>query len=273
MRKGMIVRETFELIKSKLGERFNQIKIEQLVAGVHFTAVKLSGGFAGVASTNLNSVESCISNRERGFGNFTPGNFQGNSIAALFSHDDESVFIETVRLAVMNALSAELIAESAYHIIRNCDPIELVDLHGSKRICMVGAFLSYLKKIAGTGNPLQVVELDQSAMPDEFRQYYIPFHHATEAISQSEIIIITGASLANNTLDSLLGMAPSTAQVILVGPTGSLLPDLLFDRGVNIVGATRLTDADRTLQLVAEGAAGFHLFRYCAEKICILNES
>jgi len=79
--------------------------------------------------------------------------------------------------------------------------------------------------------------------------------------------------LANNTLDNLLEIIPQKSRVILVGPTSGLLPDVLFTRGVDIIGATRITDPDKMLELVAEGAAGFHLFNYCATKICIVNES
>lgn len=269
----MIKDLAFKAIKSQYGARLNTIKIDQFVAGIYLTAVKLSSGFSGLASNDLNSSDSCTHNRNRGFGDLTPGNFKGQRVIDLFTTADQSCIIKTLQLAVMNALSAELLAESKYLIIENTDPIDLLDFSKKSKVCVVGAFLSYIKKIAGSNSDLKIIELNENAVPEEYRQYYVPSEQADMALVDSDIVIITGSSLANNTLDKLLDVISEKATVILVGPTSGLLPDVLFAHGVDIIGATRITDSDKMLELVAEGAAGFHLFNYCATKICIVNES
>lgn len=269
----MILEETFELLKTKYGQRLNAVTIEKLVAGVYLTAVKLSSGYSGLAFNDLNSSDNCSHSRNRGFGDFTPGNFTGRQVADLFAIPLPTCFIKTLQLAVMNSLSAELLTESRYHIIENLDPMELIDLSGKKQVCLVGAFLSYIKKVAESNSVLKIIELNENAIPDEYRQYFVPSHLSQEAISQSDVVIITGSSLANNTLDKLLEVVSRKAKVIVVGPTSGLIPDALFTRGVDIIGATRITDSEKMMELVAEGAAGFHLFKSCATKICIVNES
>ncbi|MEI8047918.1 MAG: DUF364 domain-containing protein [Bacteroidota bacterium] len=269
----MIIDETYTIIKEKYDKRFNEVTLEQVVIGIYFTAVKLSSGYSGLAYTNLDSVDCCSHNRQKGFGDFTPGNFKGRRVVDLFSHYDQTCLMKTIQLAVMNAISAELMAESSYKIIENQDPIGLVDLQGKKRVCVVGAFLSYIKKIAETDCILQIVELDETVVPEEYKQYLLPSHLSEKAISNSDIVIITGATLVNNTLDKLLELISIKTQVILVGPTSSLIPDVLFARGVNILGATQISDSDKMLEMVAEGASGFQLFKTCATKICIVNES
>ncbi|MDO9255114.1 MAG: DUF364 domain-containing protein [Bacteroidales bacterium] len=269
----MIIEETYEVIHAKYGQRLNTVTIEKLVAGVYLTAVKLSSGYSGLASNDLNSSDNCTHSRNRGFGDFTPGNFKGQKVADLFELSEPTCFIKTLQLAVMNALSAELMEDSTYRIIENLDPMELIDLSQKKQVCVIGAFLSYIKKIAESNSDLKIIELNENAIPEEYRQYYVPPDLAQDVIVKSDIIIITGASLANHTLDNLLEFIPAETKVILVGPTSGLLPDVLFARGVYIIGATRITDSAKMLELVAEGAAGFHLFNYCATKICIVNES
>lgn len=269
----MIIDETFKLIETQYGQRLNTVTIEQIVAGVYLTAIKLSSGYSGLASNDLNSLDCCTHNRNRGFGDFTPGNFKGRKLVDLFNYTEQSCLFKTLKLAAMNALSAELIAESKYRIIENLDPIELIDLSEKKQVCVVGAFLSYIKKIAVSDSVLKIIELNENAVPEEYRQYYIPAELSEDALAHSDIVIITGSSLANDTLDKLLEVIPSKAKVILVGPTSGLFPDVLFRRGIDIIGSTRITDSDKMLELVAEGAAGFHLFNYCASKICIINES
>jgi uncharacterized protein len=269
----MILDETIEIIKDKYGSRFETITIEKLVAGIYFTAVKLSNGFSGLAYTNLDPVNSCYHNREKGFGDFTPGNFAGRRVASLFGLTDQTCFVKTVQLAVINALSAELLLTPEYTILENQDPFDLIDLTDRKQILVFGAFLSYLRKIADSKCSLQLIELNEAVVPDEYRKYLVPSGKSDEAIAVADVIIITGASLANGTLEDILKIIIPGKKVILVGPTSSLVPDVLFARGVNIVGSTRITDNERMFQLVAEGAAGYHLFNYCATKICLVNES
>jgi len=269
----MLLDETFELIKLRYGSRFNHITIEKLAAGIFLTGIKLSNGFSGLASNETDRKDSCTFNRNRGFGDFTPGNFKGRKVADLFAVPEPTCFIKTVQLAVMNALSAKLITEPGYRIIENTDPIELIDLTFKKQVCVVGAFLTYIKKIAESNSVLKIIELNENAVPEEYRQYYVTPELEEEAIKKSDIVFITGASLANNTLEKLLENIPDKTKVILVGPTSGLLPDVLFAHGVDIIGATSITNPDKMLELVAEGAAGFHLFRSCATKICIVNES
>lgn len=269
----MIVDETFKVITEKYGPRLNTVTIERFVAGVYLSAVKLSSGFSGLAYNDLNRSDSCVQNRDRGFGDFTPGHFKGKRLDDLFAIPEPGCFIKTLQLAVMNALSAELLTHSKFRIIENLDPVDLIELSAKKQVCIVGAFLSYIRKVAASKSALKIIELNENAVPEEYRHYYVPAEHSEQALAHSDSVIITGASLANNTLDKMLGVISEKTQVIVVGPTSSLLPDVLFNHGVDIIGATRITDADKMLELVAEGAAGFHLFQSCAAKICIVNES
>ena len=174
----MILEETYSTIKSKYGERFNTVEIEQFVAGIYFMAVKLSSGYCGLANTNLNVSDTCTQNRKNGFGDFTPDHFSGHTVAELFNHENSTGFIKTVQLAVLNAISAELMAEAQYKTIENLDPIELIDLQSGKRICLIGAFLSYMKKISASNSHLSILELNKNAVPDEYKQFLVDDHLA-----------------------------------------------------------------------------------------------
>ncbi len=76
----------------------------------------------------------------------------------------------------------------------------------------------------------------------------------------------------NNTLDNMLDKIPSSKKVIVVGPTAGLIPDVLFKHGIDIIGSTRILDADKVFHTISEGGAGYHLFHNGAQKICLLNE-
>jgi len=79
--------------------------------------------------------------------------------------------------------------------------------------------------------------------------------------------------LINNTLEGLLSAINSDSQVIVTGLSSSLIPDLLFENKINNIGGTRIINSYLMLSIVSEADSGYCLFKYCAEKICILNEN
>jgi uncharacterized protein (DUF4213/DUF364 family) len=91
-------------------------------------------------------------------------------------------------------------------------------------------------------------------------------------LQDAGIVIITGLTMVNNTFDDLLKACPADAQIAVVGPSSNLLAEVLFARNVSIIGSTLITHPDLVFDLISQGAAGYHLFEYCAEKVFILNE-
>lgn len=267
----MVLQETYDLFLTKYSKDFENITIEKLTIGLFLTAVKLSNGYCGVASSDFDTTINCCHKQKRDFGDFTPGNIRGQKVLDLFRLDSSKI-LDSVKLAVLNAASAEIMDKSNYKIIVDKDPFDLIDLSGQKTICIVGAFQSYIKKISSTQHKLYVLELNENALAEDQKQYYVPSVNASKVLPFADIIIITGLTLLNNTLDGLLQHIPANKHVIVVGPTSGLIPDVLFKRNINIIGSTKITNAERMFTVVSEGGAGFHLFKYCAQKICILNE-
>lgn len=268
----MILKRTTELLFGKYGDELQLLTIDAVVAGIYFTGVKLSDGSGGVAYTNVGSSECSTHLRSKGFGEFTPGNFCGRKVIDIFAVTDPDAFVKTVQLATLNALSARFISGPPYKIIEGADPISQVNLVPETKVCIIGAFLSYIKKVTDAGCNLSIIERNEAVVPAEYRSKYVLPQHQNAAVANAEILIITGATLSNNTLQHFLTLASPETKVILVGPTASILPDVLFSEGVTILGATRITNVDKMLVLVAEGASGFHLFNYCATKYCVINE-
>jgi uncharacterized protein (DUF4213/DUF364 family) len=267
-----ILEDTFALLKSHYGERFNDITIEKVNAGIFMTLVKLSTGYSGISITDIDTKEGCYHSRDKYFGPFSPGNVHGQKIADLFNQTEGNKLLDVFKLSVMNAISAEIIAHSEYKIIENADPADQLDLSTPKKVVIVGAFQSYIKRFADSIHHLSVLELNKKALaPDQYK-YFVPASKAKAAMTSADIIIITGSTILNNTLDALLADSPSSAMVIVVGPSSSLIPDILFEKGVNIIGATQVIDADLACTLISEGATGYHLFKSCARKICLLKD-
>jgi uncharacterized protein (DUF4213/DUF364 family) len=239
--------------------------------GVFLTAVLLSDGSCGVSGTVTDHPLNC-SKENRDFGEFTPSKIKGRRVSDLFATVKNLKILDSLRLATLNAVSSRIISDSDYKIIEDADPIDFIDLNLRKTITLVGAFQSYIRKISESGNKLHVLELSENALNPDQKQFYVPADEYARILSVSDTVIITGLTLANNTIDDLLAAIPAGCEIIVTGPSCNLLPDVLFEKNVKILGATRFTNPEMVLDIVSEAGTGYHLFKYCAKKICIFNE-
>ncbi len=267
----MIIEQTLNLLKSRYRERMEELTIADVRIGINMTAVRLSDGSCGISSTFVEDHQHCKKSK-RDYDDFTPLKIKGQRAYDLFETEKESGIITTLKIACLNAISSRIISSGKYKILENCDPIDLMDLSKHKIITIVGAFQSYISRISETDNRLYVLELNENPLGEEQKQFYVPANDYDRILPESDIIIITGLTLVNNTIDNLLTAIPEKAVVIVVGPSGSVIPDVLFANKVNIIGATRITKPDILFDVISEAGGGYHLFEYCAQKICILRD-
>lgn len=267
----MILDDTLKILKNRYSKQLENLIITNVVVGIHLTAVKLSDNSFGVASTVDDTEVFCLK-KDRDYGDFTPSKIKGKKVIDLLESSKQSNIINTLKIAVINAISSKILSNSNYKILQNTDPVNLLNLDGGKTVTIVGAFQSYINKIAATNNKLHVLELNENALVEGQKQYYVPAIEFKRIIPKSNIVIITGLTLVNNTIDGLLEVISPETEVIVTGPSSSLIPDILFKNNIKYIGAVQLTDCDKLFEVVSEGGKGYHLFKYCAQKICIVNE-
>jgi uncharacterized protein len=267
----MIIEQTYNLLMSRYKDQFRDLTISDVRIGTYLTAVRLSDQSIGTSATIAEEQPFCAKS-SRDFGDFTPLKIRGQGALALLQMKKNRGLLSSLRIAVLSALSARFHTSEHYKIVEDQDPIQLIDLGSGKKITVVGAFHSYIRKISETGNKLSVLEMNEEALVAEFRKYFVPAMEYKSVLPDSDIVIITGQTLVNGTIDNLLQHISPGAQVIVTGPSGSILPDILFDNNVSIIGAVRIIEPELLLDIVSEGGTGFHLFEYCAKKICILKK-
>jgi len=266
----MIIEQTYNLLKSRYRNKFETLSISDVRIGIYLTAVRLSDGSTGASATLTDDKPFCAKIK-RDFGDFTPLKIRGQSVMALLESRKESNTILSLKMAVLNAISSEYILSGNYKIIADKDPFELLDINSRKTITVVGAFHSYIRKISETSNKLFVLEMNEHALPQEYKQFFVPASDFKKILPVSDVVIITGQTLVNRTIDELLETITAGTQVIVTGPSSGILPDILFANKVTIIGAVKITNPDILFEIVSEGGTGFHLFEYCAQKICILK--
>lgn len=267
----MIIEQTYKLLKTKYSDNLSELIISEIKIGIYLTAVRLSDGSVGTSATLQDNSPACAK-VSRDFGDFTPLKIRGQKALDILETKKESGIISSLKTAVLNAVSSKIILSGSYKIVENCDPVQLLDLSAPKTITIVGAFQSYIRKISETGNKLFVLELSENTLTGDQKKLFVSADKYKEILPVSDIVIITGQTLVNRTIDDLLSAITQRAQVIVTGPSSNILPDILFENKVSIIGAIRITKPEILFDIVSEGGTGFHLFEYCAQKICILRK-
>ena len=264
-----MIKQTLDILISRFGFQLEDITIEDVRIGVFLTAVKLSNDAYGLASTQINRR---AGRGRRNMGAFSPLQIKGQKISDLFLGEKPDRIGDSLQVAVLNALSSRVMTSEHYRIVEDSDPIDLLDLSSRKTITIVGAFQSYIRKFRQTEHDLKVLELNSKALHPDDIHYYVPAAEAKQILPSSDIIIITGSTTVNHSLDGLLELVPAKSMVVVTGPTSSYVPDALFQKGVHLIGATRIMDPEEMMQMVGEAASGYYLFRNCAKKITLVNE-
>jgi uncharacterized protein (DUF4213/DUF364 family) len=266
----MIIEQTYNILKYKYGDEFPKLTIKDVRIGFYLTAVRLSDNSIGTSATIPDNHLPC-SKKNRDFGDFSPLKISGKKVSDILETGKESGLVQSLKTAVLNAMSSRFIVSGGYKIIDDCDPIQLIDPGSGKTITIVGAFQSYIRKISPTDNTLYVLEYNENALTEDQKKHYIPASGFKEVLAVSDIVIITGQTLVNNTIDGLLESVSGNAQVVVTGPSSNLVPDVLFENKVSIIGSSRITKPELLFDLVGEGGTGYHLYEYCARKICIVK--
>ena len=123
-----------------------------------------------------------------------------------------------------------------------------------------------MKKLLAAEADFTVLEMDPRTLKGRELDHYLPADRAAECVPEADLLVITGVTVLNGTLPGLLELAKPGAEILVTGPTASMLPDAFFRRGVTTLGGIRVTKADEALDLLCEGGSGYHLFGRSAEQ-------
>ncbi|HZU87838.1 MAG TPA: DUF364 domain-containing protein, partial [Stellaceae bacterium] len=152
------------------------------------------------------------------------------------------------------------------------DAFDATEIRPGDRVVVVGAFVPFLKELKRRGQPFLVLEQDPATLKADELPFFRPAEAAAEILPQADVVLITGATLVNNTLEDLLALS-AAARVTIVGPTVGMLPDAFLARGADVLGCVRITAPDPFLDLLAEGGSGYHFFGRSAQKLVLVRRS
>lgn len=229
-----IIDELVALIR-QAGSRLSLPVIERLcippprpeqTKGGEFLAVGLAGGHIGLAYTLLDGALEVL--RKDTWTSRTQGCRPDELIATLDLADAAE---RVLAMGVINAVTRLLFDAAGYRPPPARGSLAGMAIVPGDHFGMVGYFPSLVDEIRARGIRLTVVELDP-ALVEESRDFRVTLDPA--GLAACNKVLCTSTVLLNNSLDEIL-MHTSRAFVAILGPTAGVLPDPLFQRGIDVV--------------------------------------
>jgi len=272
-----IIRETLAATREIVGPGLEEIRVERAVIGLFFTGVKLENGSTGACATPIKTIPEAVCCPSSAMAMPFPGKLCGRSAFDLAAEAlGENGIRRAAGIAAMNALADTCWRlrphpETELHL--GIDAFDATEIRPGDNVVVIGAFVPFLRELKRRRQPFIVLEQDPATLKPDELPFFRPAEEAAAVVPEADVLLITGTTLINDTLGSLLSLAKPTARVTMVGPTVSLLPDAFLRRGANILGTVRIVDPDAFLDLLAEGGSGYHFLGRSAQKVALVRRS
>ncbi len=270
---GAILRETLDLIRSVYGKALDDLVIERVVIGIFFTGVKLSNGYGGICFTPVKEIPEAVCCPSSARAMPSAGRFKGRKVTTVLKEMWQgNPLKKAIGIATLNALSTEYwdrAGPEGYLVKTGTDAFEELNIPDEAYVVVVGALVPVLKVLKRRERPFGILEMDRRTLKEDELPFHVPAHRADEAVRKADILVITGTTLINDTLEGLVGHAKPGAYILLVGPTASMLPEAFFARGISAIGGIIVTKPDALLDVLAEGGSGYHFFGKSADRVVI----
>jgi hypothetical protein len=233
--------------------------VDEITLGVVYSGARI-GTHGGVAATQIPESAHCENLS-------SAGTMHNNPLPQVLEMGKSSNSLK--RTAATSALNA-FIKKTGEDIssYESSDTSVLDIIKNDDRVAMVGHFAPMIPGILRKASTLYVAE--KRPIKDE-RITIVPDEELEETIASSDVAIITGTTLLNNSLDPLLESVSQASNAILLGPTTPLYPEPFFEEGFTAVMGTRIYDAPTMLRVVSQAGGTKQLHRNCGTKISFVQ--
>ncbi|HWQ63115.1 MAG TPA: DUF364 domain-containing protein, partial [Methanospirillum sp.] len=118
----------------------------------------------------------------------------------------------------------------------------------------------------------RIAELDIRTLKSEELPFFVNQNDFPQEVSTADLVIISGTTLINDTLESILKLCNPDAYVIIIGPTATMLPESFFARNISMLAGNRVVEPDEILDVLVEGGSGYHFYGHSSLKVIIKKQ-
>lgn len=218
--------------------------VAEVRIGLGYTAVRLDNNALGVAFTFSDRVAKGCTH----FRGLRP--LAGRAVAEVLPLlDSDDVIEAAVGLACANA-----VINTPGEGLHGGDVLQEVQLGPDDDVAMVGRFGPLVGPVRKRARSLTIFERIEQPCGD-----LRPVAEADEVLGRCHVALITGTSIINHTADRLLEAARSCREVVVLGASTPLAPEVFRDWGATLLSGVVVHQPAGILQVVSEGG-GMALF-------------
>jgi uncharacterized protein (DUF4213/DUF364 family) len=230
---ALITDELLELLTEKARHRV----VRDIRIGLGYTGVLLDDGGCGLACTFRDEVEEDCSVLQQA------GTVAGRSALEVAAWANA---LDAVSAAVGVATLNALIEPPANAV--ESDARELIRVRRNDVVGMVGYFSPLVTFLRGRVARLHIFERRPPSQPDVHPAWTVPM-----LLPECDVVIITSASLVTRALDGLLERAVRAHEIVLLGPSTPMSPEVFAKRRVTLLSGVHVVDSAGLLRVVSEG--------------------
>jgi uncharacterized protein (DUF4213/DUF364 family) len=210
-----------------------------------FGFVFLADGSVGPFYVSMGSILQTLWTRHA-----RPDRFRSDAATLLSGLESDNLADRALALGAYNALSAALFHASGFAAPDRAAVSGLAGLPVAASVGMVGYFCPLVDKLVERG--CEVVVLEQARERVDARPGVVVAGTATD-LRRCSHVLCTASVLINDTLDDVVQAVAGHAVLEMIGPSGSGVPDALFDCGVAAVGGIDFADRGSLLDCLRAG--------------------
>jgi uncharacterized protein (DUF4213/DUF364 family) len=270
----MILEKTVELVKQIYKvHKIYPPKVSNVVLGLGYTGVEITpyalDPILGLASTLTSVINNTDCSKLKFAGYLT-------KIKLIDLLDWVSLapsLKKIIGIATLNAVSQHIMKIKNPYSILNGDLLNFLEINQKTKITVIGLMKPLINQIIKITTNITLVE-DTISTTQKFTKFknITKIEELEEQELHTDILFCTGTTLINDSIEEILKLYKKKARkIVILGPTVSLLPDLLFDYGVDIVGGLEISNSNATLKILQEGG-GTMLFKKFGKKYNLIKK-
>ena len=176
-----------------------------------------------------------------------------------------NMLLKTLGIAAINSISQYILDTekgcSNYEFIPNKDLCDVINIDSNDRVVVIGYIGPIINRLKKLSRYVYVLERSLSRRHDALPEVLAP-----RVVSNADVVIITGSTLINDTIDNILSLSRNARLRAIVGATAQVYPEALFKYTNIDVIASFIPRNEESIDVIARlvrlGGGTKEIYRY-----------
>lgn len=233
----------------------NDVKVVEARIGAVYSGVILSNGHGGISwivreRLHIHPLDNA--------GYLTKTNVRKELEKLIFS---KNPFERSFGFSILNALIDSVLGGD----VKTGDALERISINDKDTVTLIGSIGPFLKELSKLNVSINLFE--KGEVREEFLKYLRREEELKDVLLKTDILILTGVTVENFTIDDIISMPTKAREKIIVGPTTPLVRDVFRERGFTLVAGVRIVDPEMMIKTVGEGGGTKVIIKNSGEKV------